>query len=176
MENRPKDNRCQGKTKSGKPCSAAATTGGLCYFHANPKKASELGQIGGRKNRHVQPGSADPLPPLDSAQAVRDTVARLIADVYSGKLSPRIATGLAPLLNLQLRVIDTTDVQRRLRDLERQSAAEHQKRDLDSELEVFEPDREDLGQPISDDELLMPKPIKDNDGEAEPAITESVQP
>jgi hypothetical protein len=176
MENRGRDNRCQGKTKLGKPCSAAATTGGLCYFHANPKKASELGQIGGRKNRHVQPGSADPLAPLDSAQAVRETVARLIADVYSGKLSPRIATGLAPLLNLQLRAIDTTDVQRRLANLEKRFADQDQEPDLDSDLEVFEPDWEDLGQPISDDELLMPKPIKDNDGEAEPAITESAQP
>jgi len=40
--------RCQGQTKAGKPCRAAATSGGLCYFHANPNKAAELGRIGGR--------------------------------------------------------------------------------------------------------------------------------
>jgi len=39
-------NSCRAKTKNGKPCQAAATEGGLCFFHANPKKASELGQIG----------------------------------------------------------------------------------------------------------------------------------
>lgn len=49
-------------------------------------------------------------------------------------------------------------------------------RDLDSDLGAFEAGWEDLGQPISDDELLMPTPIKDNDVEAEPVITESVQP
>jgi len=46
------DSRCKAKAKSGKPCGAAATAGGLC-FHANPDKASELGRIGGRKNRHA---------------------------------------------------------------------------------------------------------------------------
>ncbi|MGO8807844.1 MAG: DUF5763 domain-containing protein [Candidatus Sulfotelmatobacter sp.] len=29
---------CQALTKSGKPCQAAATSGGLCFFHANPCK------------------------------------------------------------------------------------------------------------------------------------------
>ena len=83
-----KDHRCKAKTKSGKPCQAAATAGGLCFFHANPDKASELGRIGGRSNRHVSGESADPLPTLDNAIAVRETVARLIADVYAGKLNP----------------------------------------------------------------------------------------
>jgi hypothetical protein len=116
--------------------------GGLCFFHANPKKAAELGRIGGRKNRYVQPGSADSLPSLDSAQAVRDTVARLIADVYSGKLHPRIATGLAPLLNLQLRAIETTDVQRRLADLERRFT----ERDPDRNGGGSEPDPQEVVQ------------------------------
>jgi uncharacterized protein DUF5763 len=57
--------RCKAKTKSGKPCRAAATAGGLCYFHANPDKASELGRIGGRSNRHSASEAADPLPALD---------------------------------------------------------------------------------------------------------------
>jgi hypothetical protein len=35
--------------------------------------------------------------------AVVDTVNRLITDVYAGKLHPRIARGLAPLMHLQLR-------------------------------------------------------------------------
>jgi Family of unknown function (DUF5763) len=76
------DSRCKGRTKSGRPCRAAATPGGLCFFHANPDKASELGRIGGRGNRHAAGENADPLPTLDNAMAVRDTVARLIADVY----------------------------------------------------------------------------------------------
>jgi transposase len=47
--------------------------------------------------RHAAGENADPLPTLDNTMAVRDTVARLIADVYGGKVHPRIAAGLAPL-------------------------------------------------------------------------------
>jgi hypothetical protein len=117
-----KDHRCKGKTKSGKLCQAAATAGGLCFFHANPDKASELGRIGGRSNRHAAGENGGPLPTLDNAIAVRDTVARLIADVYAGKINPRIAAGLAPLLNLQMRAIETietTDLKRRIVELEK---------------------------------------------------------
>ena len=122
MDNRRGKSRCKSRTKSGKPCRAAATAGGLCFFHANPDKASELGRIGGRGNRHATGDNADPLPTLDNALAVRDTVARLIADVYAGRLHPRIAAGLAPLLNLQLRAIEMTefaDLERRLAQLEK---------------------------------------------------------
>jgi hypothetical protein len=117
------DSRCKAKTKSGKPCRAAATKGGRCYFHAHPDKAAELGRIGGRSNRRAAVENADPLPTLDSALAVRETVARLIADVYAGKLNPRVAAGLAPLLNLQLRAIEITEItnkmERRLAKVEK---------------------------------------------------------
>lgn len=111
--------RCKAKTKSGKACRAFATAGGLCFFHANPDKASELGRIGGRSNRHSVGETADPLPTLDNALAVRDTVARLIADLFAGKIHPRIAAALSPLLNLQLRAIETTDLARRIAEMER---------------------------------------------------------
>lgn len=110
--------RCKGHTKQGNPCRAAATSGGLCFFHANPNKASELGRIGGKKNRRAVTQNADPLPALDNALAVRDTVARLIADVFSGKLSPKIAAGLTPLLSLQLRAIEATDLALRISKVE----------------------------------------------------------
>jgi Family of unknown function (DUF5763) len=109
---------CQALTKKGKPCQAAATEGGLCFFHANPNKAVELGRIGGKKNGRMLVGT-EPLPNLDNAMAVRDTVARLIADVYAGKLHPRIATGLAPLMHLQLRVLEKTEFEKRLARMER---------------------------------------------------------
>jgi hypothetical protein len=100
MTSENQDSSCKGQTKSGKPCRAAATSGGLCFFHANPNKASELGRIGGKRNRRVIAQNDDPLPKLNTAMAVRDVVTQLIADVYSGKLQPRVAAGLAPLLNL----------------------------------------------------------------------------
>ena len=110
---------CQALTKKGKPCRAAATEGGLCFFHANPNKAVELGRIGGKKkNGQIRVG-VDPLPNLDNAVAIRDTVARLLSDVYSGKLHPRIAAGLAPLMHLQLRVLEKTEFEKRLARVER---------------------------------------------------------
>jgi hypothetical protein len=126
--------RCQALTKHGKPCRAAATEGGLCFFHANPNKAAELGRIGGRKSGRIPVGT-EPLPILDCAVAVRDTVARLITDIYAGKLHPRIATGLAALMHLQLRVLEKTDFEQRLTKIERQlkTMLENQRNSLSEE-------------------------------------------
>ena len=41
--------RCKARTKAGEPCSAAPREGGLCYLHANPNKATELGRAGSEK-------------------------------------------------------------------------------------------------------------------------------
>jgi len=110
---------CKATTKNGTQCRAAATSGGLCFFHANPNKASELGRIGGQKNRRaIIAETAEPLPRLNSATAVREVVARLVDDIYSRKLDPRIGSGLAPLLNLQLRAIESSDLERRIAILE----------------------------------------------------------
>jgi len=113
------DSRCKAKTKSGKACRAAATSGGLCFFHANPDKAAELGRIGGRKNAHTRVEPAGTLPSLDTAIAVRNTVARLIDDLYSRKLHPKVASGLSSLLSLQLRALETSDLERRLAKVEK---------------------------------------------------------
>jgi hypothetical protein len=113
------NSRCQAQTKAGKRCRAAATDGGLCFFHANPNKASELGRLGGRKNRHFVLEPSGSLPAVNTATAVRDTVSRLIDDVYSRRIDPKIARGLAPLLNLQLRAIESSDLEIRLQKLEK---------------------------------------------------------
>ncbi len=113
------NSRCQARAKSGKPCQAAATAGGLCFFHANPNKASELGRVGGRSKRPSAAAIVDPLPKLDKVIAVQDAVEQLITDVYAGKLHPRIAAGLAPLLNLQLRALEATDLERRIAKVEK---------------------------------------------------------
>jgi len=125
MINKKPDSRCQGRTKAGDPCRAAATPGGLCYFHTNPNKASELGRIGGSKRKQASQTTREPLPTVDNAIAVRELVAQLIADVHSGKVHPKVAAGLAPLMNLQLRAIETSNlelqlarIEKRLTDLE----------------------------------------------------------
>ena len=45
--------------------------------------------------------------------------AEVIAEVYAGELPPRVAAGLAPLLNLQLRALDATDLERRIAKVEK---------------------------------------------------------
>jgi hypothetical protein len=122
MTRKNPDSHCKARAKSGKRYRAAATEGGLCFFHANPNKASELGRIGGRSKRHAAGENVDPLPTLDNALAVRDTVARLVADVYAGRIHPRIAAALAPLMSLQLRAIETTNFERRVAELEKRLA------------------------------------------------------
>jgi len=116
------DSRCKARAKTGKRCTAAATASGRCFFHTNPNKASELGRVGGRSKRHIAGENLDPLPTLDNALAVRDTVARLIADVYTGRIHPRIAAGLASLMSLQLRAIETTNFELRVTELEKRLA------------------------------------------------------
>jgi hypothetical protein len=75
MKSDGRKNRCQSRTKSDRPCRAAATSGGLCFFHANPNKASELGRKGGRSKRQVMMRDADPLPALNSVESVRNFIA-----------------------------------------------------------------------------------------------------
>jgi len=94
--------------------------GGLCYFHANPAKAAELGRIGGRKHGLApNTSSSEPLPKIETTSAVKEAVAQLIADLRFGRLHPRMASGLASLLNLQLRVIQETNLEQRVARLER---------------------------------------------------------
>jgi hypothetical protein len=121
MDNMRRERRCKGQTKAGKPCGAAATAGGLCFFHANPSKAAELGRIGGRSSRLAAAESGDPLPTLDNVPALRIAGARLIADILAGKVPLRFAAGLAPLMNLQLRAIESSSLDLRLAKLEKEA-------------------------------------------------------
>ena len=75
-----------------------------------------MGRIGGRKKSRLPAEVPNPLPKLS---AVRDAVEKLITDVYAVKLQPRVAAGLAPLLNLQLRTVEATDLERRLEQVEK---------------------------------------------------------
>jgi hypothetical protein len=146
MNSKAQANRCKGRTKAGKPCRAAATEGGLCFFHANPDKAAELGRIGGRKNRRVPTELEVFVPRLVTALAMRQTVAQLIEGVIAGTIGPRIASALAPLLSLQLRAIEATDLEQRLAALEARpgktdsDAALSGKQPTDLELNAGTPD------------------------------------
>jgi len=119
MKKQDRNSLCKGRTKAGKPCRAAATAGGLCFFHANPDKAAELGRIGGERGRRVTFPILDPLPKLDSAIAVGKTAARLIADGYCGRLSSKVADSLARLFDLYVRSTQTATLAARVAELKK---------------------------------------------------------
>jgi hypothetical protein len=116
MEKWRRVHRCTSINKQGKPCGAAATPGGLCFFHANPKQTVELGRLGGRRNGR-RPSELDPLPELVSVERVRQANERIIADVHAGTLHPRAAAVLTQALNLQLRVLEKTVLEQQLAEM-----------------------------------------------------------
>lgn len=80
------ENRCKGTTRAGRPCRAAATEGGLCFFHSNPNKAAELGRIGGTKNRYTFVDELRAPLAIESVKEVQTTLSRLIDEVYSSSV------------------------------------------------------------------------------------------
>ena len=112
------NNCCRGNTKQGRPCRAAATESGYCFFHTSPGLAAELGRAGGRKNRHVIDETLPPLPAMDTVTGVRGALGLMIADVYGNRLDPKKAAGLAPLLNTLLRALGTEDIEHKFKQME----------------------------------------------------------
>src|SRR5947209_4643972 len=73
---------CRARTKAGKPCKAVAVDGGLCAFHADPKRAAQLGRMGGSKNRRHDPlgSETEPLRLPQTAKEVKDLLAEARAE------------------------------------------------------------------------------------------------
>ena len=111
---------CRARTKAGKPCKAVAVDGGLCAFHADPKRAAQLGRMGGSKNRRHDPlrSETEPLRPPQTAKEVKDLLAEAMAGIHAGRLEPRMGSVIAYLGTALLKAIETTDHQERIEALE----------------------------------------------------------
>jgi len=59
----------------------------------------------------------DEMPKLENATAMQDPLKQLVGDVYAGTIHPPVATGLAPLLSLQLRALETAAIEQATRRL-----------------------------------------------------------
>ncbi len=117
MEIKPK---CRGTTKSGGRCRAYATANGLCFFHADPSQARELGRQGGLKHKKQFPVPDDQdVPAPITAEDVRMCLSDLVADVINGRRDPRIATTLAHITQHLLKAIELSALEERLEQLER---------------------------------------------------------
>lgn len=113
---------CQGKTKAGARCRAAASKGGLCFFHANPQSARTLGQIGGRQNRR-SPVDLEVPDNMNAAQLC-DVTGKAMRLLLAGEMGAREASAFAQLCNSLQRVLPTADLEARVAILENQLCQE----------------------------------------------------
>jgi hypothetical protein len=93
---------------------------GLCAFHSDPKRAAQLGRIGGRKNRRcVRHSEIVPMRPPQTAKEMKEALADALAGVQAGRLEPRIRSVMAYVGTAFLRALETTDLEECLSTLSR---------------------------------------------------------
>ena len=115
-------NRCKGKTPTGEDCRAAPTPSGLCFFHANPNKASELGRIGGRSHGRSLSEIGSALPDLETVAAIDKALEQLILDVYAGRIDHKVAVAVAGMMNTLRTAKEATELESRIAELRKQLA------------------------------------------------------
>ena len=99
--------RCKGVTRNGAACTAWAREGGLCYFHANPDKAAELGRNGGRHRKHTYEQATEHIAVPESAADVKRMLAETMAEVKAGRMDPKVAKTVANVGTVLLRAYET---------------------------------------------------------------------
>ena len=94
--------------------------GGLCYFHANPDKASELGKRGGRAKGSIgTPGATEyVVRPIKNVHDVAGLLADTINDLRSGTIDSRLANTVGFLAAGMLKALQQGDIEGRLRAVE----------------------------------------------------------
>ena len=112
--------RCQGITKTGKPCRAPATAGGLCFLHANPSQARELGRVGGRKNRQQEPEL--PSPKSMTIAQLNEVLIGTLHGLQSKKVSARRASAVVQVCGALQRTLPAADLEARVSRLEERMA------------------------------------------------------
>jgi hypothetical protein len=137
----PERPHCKALTKGGKPCGAAPTPTGLCFFHGNPNKASELGRIGGQRNRRPERQTVDPVLKLECAASASAGIASLYHDVKTGSIKPPVANVLIKLIDLLVRVHEKTAMEDRISKLQEQVRdlkSMIKTRDIETSMSEFE--------------------------------------
>lgn len=84
--------QCKATTSSGARCKAKPHKNGLCFFHADPQRAAELGRKGGLRRTRFNPDDLKELLVPRTAADLRDLLAQSIVEVRAGKLDPKLAT------------------------------------------------------------------------------------
>ena len=119
-EGRPKGARCAAITRGGKPCPAAPLPGRAhCWTH-DPGSAEgrrEAGRKGGRA-RSTAARARAAIPDGMSGEELAGWLSDLFRGVVSGRVEPRVGTAAATIARALLEVKATTEIERRLAELE----------------------------------------------------------
>jgi hypothetical protein len=111
--------RCSAKTKAGKRCKAIPSVGGLCAFHADPRRAAQLGRLGGQKNRRLIPDStSEVIPAPRTADDVKNLLAETMAGIHGRRVDPKVGNVMAYLGTALLNALETAELERRITALE----------------------------------------------------------
>ena len=111
---------CKAKTKAGKACKAIPLGGGLCAFHADPRRAVQLGRLGGQKNRRLIPDSASQAVPAPrTAEDVKNLLAETMAGIHARRVDPKIGNVMAYLGTALLNALESAELERRITALEK---------------------------------------------------------
>jgi hypothetical protein len=117
--------QCQKKKRDGSQCRAHAPTGAkYCALHSEPGKAALLGSKGGRRRTVYNPDGLKEFTAPKSAADLRDLLAYSIVEIRSGKLDPKLANSISYLGAGFLRALEVSDLERRLKALERSQKCE----------------------------------------------------
>jgi hypothetical protein len=111
--------QCKAQTKAGDSCPAPAVQRGLCFFHANPDKLSEMGRQGGSKNRHANPDDCDlQHRQLKTIADVSTLLEETINRVRKGPFDLRAANSIGFLAEILLKGLERGRLEDRLDQLE----------------------------------------------------------
>ena len=81
-----------------------------------------MGRRGGLRNRRVIPDDTAEMPPLNTAEDVRQMLAKLALDVRARKVEPKVAASVSQIASTLLKAIETAELERRLSKLEGKDA------------------------------------------------------
>ena len=108
---------CKATRSDGEPCQAQAVNGsGFCYWHDPERRAEmlEASRRGGAR-RTVELPEAEPL----TAEKARALLAGVVEAVMSGALDPGTARTVGYLLQIEGRIREGHDLEKRVAALER---------------------------------------------------------
>jgi hypothetical protein len=103
---------------------------GYCNIHSNQGRASELGRLGGLRNRHIRlEGDDRSVEAPRTAEEVRMLLAETLAGVRAGTIDPKIGTAVSYIANPLLKSLDGLDLR-----LSEESASIFQERSIEENV------------------------------------------